>query len=338
MPKLKNVLSGDDQFNFLIALIGLIHREGEIHISAAADRLGLSVEAVRKAMSTLVVAGHRKPSGAEVIPFNFDWELFDDEQILRFSDSDIILDAPRISTRQAAAIAAGLSYLKSLPEFASEADVDSLIDLLASTQPTPSPPTIFFEAGTVGADVGLLRRAILAELQISCNYTNQRGEESIRSLEPFRLDPRGEVWYLKAYCPVSRQIKSFRLDRMRQIVLGEHPWSDTARKAFAEFDQDEDRLYVPGESDTDVIVEVDPEAYELVSEFTTISEPNSSSGGVIRVTIKVGHLPNLGHLIAKYGGAARVISPPIARELVRNYALSALGHKNTNFERIEDED
>jgi len=338
MPKLKNVLSGDDQFNFLIALIGLIHREGEIHITVAAERLGLSVDAVRKAMGTLVVAGHRKPSGAEVIPFNFDWDLFDEEQVLRFSDSDVILDAPRISTRQASAIAAGLSYLKSLPEFASEADVERLIELLASTQPTVSPPTIFFEVGTVGADVGLLRRAILAELQISCQYTNQRGEESVRTLEPFRLDPRGAVWYLKAYCPVSRQVKSFRLDRMRQIALGEHPWSDPARKAFAEFDQEEDRLYIPGESDTDVIVEVDPEAYELVSEFTTISEPNSSSSGVIRVTIKVGHLPNLGHLIAKYGGAARVISPPIAKELVRNYALTALGHKSTNFERIEDED
>jgi proteasome accessory factor C len=125
---------------------------------------------------------------------------------------------------------------------------------------------------------------------------------------------------------------------MRQIVLSEHPWSDTARTAFEAFDQEEDRLYVPGESDTDVIVEVDPEAYELVSEFTTISEPNSSSSGVIRVTIKVGHLPNLGHLIAKYGGAARVIAPPIAKEMVRNYALAALGHKAHDYERIEDED
>lgn len=338
MPKLKNVLSGDDQFNFLIALIGLVNREGEIHIADAADRLGMSVDAIRKAMSTLVVAGHRKASGVEEIPFNFDWELFEEDQILRFSDSDIILDAPRISTRQAAAIAAGLSYLKGLPEFANETDVEKLIDLLASSQPAASPPTIFFEVGTVGADVAILRRAVLSELQISCSYTNQRGEESVRTLEPFRLDPRGAVWYLKAYCPLSHQIKSFRLDRMRQIVLSEHPWSEAARAAFTEFDQDEDRLYVPGEGDTDVVVEVDPEAYELVSEFTTISEPNTSSNGVIIVTIKVGHLPNLGHLIAKYGGAARVVSPPIAREMVRNYALAALGQKNKDFERIEDED
>ncbi len=338
MPKLRNVLSGDDQFNFLIALIGLVNREGAIHIDDAAARLGLSVEAVRKGMATLVVVGHRKPSGSEELPFNFDWELFEETGLIRFSDSDIILDAPRISTRQAAAIAAGLSYLKSLPEFASEEDVERLIAILASTQPAASLPTIAYEFGTVGADVALLRRSILGELQITCTYTNQRGEEAIRSLEPLRLDPRGEIWYLKAYCSTSNQIKSFRLDRMRSINLSQESWSADARAAFAAFDQEEDRVYVPGESDTDVVVEVDPEAYELVSEFTTISEPSSSSSGTIRVTIKVGHLPNLGHLIAKYGGAARVIEPQIARELVRDYALTALGNKPMHVARIEDED
>ncbi|MEY4060422.1 MAG: hypothetical protein RIQ31_84, partial [Actinomycetota bacterium] len=45
----------------------------------------------------------------------------------------------------------------------------------------------------------------------------------------------------------------------------------------------------------------------------------------IRATIKVGHLPNIGRLIAKYGGAARVIAPEEARRLVREYALQALG-------------
>jgi hypothetical protein len=85
-------------------------------------------------------------------------------------------------------------------------------------------------------------------------------------------------------------------------------------------------------------VEVEPEAYELVSEFTTISEPNAQAGGALRVAIKVGHLPNLGHLIAKYGGAARVIAPETARQIVLKYALIALGEKSATPDRIENED
>ncbi|MEY3845988.1 MAG: hypothetical protein RJA66_255, partial [Actinomycetota bacterium] len=55
--------------------------------------------------------------------------------------------------------------------------------------------------------------------------------------------------------------------------------------------------------------------------------------GTIRTQIMVGHLPNLGRLIAKYGGAAKVIAPPEAREIVRNYALSALGAQSPEFDR-----
>ena len=324
MPKLKNVLSGDDQFNFLISLIGLVHREGEIHIQDAAARLGMSLEAVRKAMETLVKSGGVRPDGHELLPFNFDWDLFHDEGILSFLESGIIVDAPKISMRQASAIAAGLSYLRALPEFASETEIDDLIKLLASSQPASTPPTIAYEVGTVGADVATLRKAILAQQQITCNYINQRGEAGDRTLEPLRLDLQNSQWYLRAWCPLTEMVKSFRLDRMRQVsVIGEAR-SAEAIAALAAIDEEEDRLYIPGEQDTDVIVEVDPEAYDLVAEYTQLDSPRGDSTGTIQVTIKVGYLPNLGHLISKYGGAARVISPAQARDIVRNYALESL--------------
>ena len=96
-------------------------------------------------------------------------------------------------------------------------------------------------------------------------------------------------------------------------------------------------MYVPGEHDTDVIVEVDPEAYELVAEYANVESSTSSNRGTIRVTIKIGHLPNLGHLISRYGGAARVIEPKSARDIVRNYALASLG-ENVALEAPKDED
>jgi proteasome accessory factor C len=337
MPKLKNVLSGDDQFNFLISLIGLVQREGEIHIEAAAERLGMSVAAIRKAMETLVKSGGVRADGHELLPFNFDWDLFHDEGVLAFLESGIITDAPRISMRQASAIAAGLSYLRALPEFASESEIEELIALLASSQPASTPPTIAYEVGTVGADVATLRKAILAQQQITCNYINQRGEASDRTLEPLRLDLQNSQWYLRAWCPVSELVKSFRLDRMRQVQISSEARSVAATEALAAIDEEEDRLYIPGEHDTDVVVEVDPEAYDLVAEYTHLDAPRGDSAGTIQVTIKVGYLPNLGHLISKYGGAARVISPAIARDIVRNYALESLG-EFTSEQTPENED
>lgn len=336
MPKLKNILSGDDQFNFLISLIGLIQREQEIHIDDAADRLGLSREAIRKAMSTLVKSGGLREDGHELLPFNFDWDLFEQEGYLKFLESGIIEDAPRISMRQASAIAAGLAYLRALPEFATEHEIDQLIELLASTQPASTPPTIAYEVGTIAADVELLRKAIISKLQIRCTYINQRGVQANRVLEPLRLDLQNSNWYLRAWCAQSEQIKAFRLDRMRAVEVTADGRSTAATEALQALDEEEDRLYIPGEHDTDVVVEVDPEAYELVAEYAALAAPDSESNGTIRVTIKVGYLPNLGHLISRYGGAARVIAPAAARDIVRQYALASLGQSEASAPENED--
>jgi len=327
MPKLKNVLSGDDQFNFLISLIGLVNTAEEIHIDDAAARLGMSREAIRSAMSTIVVAGHYRSDGGEVNPYNFNWGAFEQDDMLCWDNADVFLGAPKISVRQAAAIAAGLSFLRSLPEFANERDVEGLVELLKTAQPNASAPTIKFEVGTVSADIEILRKAILTGRRITCNYTNQRGEKGDRELDPIRLDPHGAVWYLRAWCPKSQELRAFRLDRMRSVAITEENRSLQAESEASRVDDLDDRVYIPAEHDTEVLIEVDPEAYELAAEFANSTSAKISSDATMRVTIKVGYLPNLGHLIAKYGGAARVIAPPEARQVVKDYCLRSLGEE-----------
>jgi predicted DNA-binding transcriptional regulator YafY len=83
---------------------------------------------------------------------------------------------------------------------------------------------------------------------------------------------------------------------------------------------------VAKETDTEVVVEVDPEAYRLIGESANFEAmiADGNNPGTVRATIRVGYLPNIGHLIARYGGAARVISPEEAKQYVRDYALAAL--------------
>ena len=150
---------------------------------------------------------------------------------------------------------------------------------------------------------------------------NQKGERTSRKLEPLRLDPRSDGWYLRAYCPIHKQLRNFKLDRMRAIVKSDEPLS----KAALAIPQIKEGLYVAEAKDTTVTVEVSPEAYRLISEFKNVSEPTTVESGLIRADIKVGHLPNIGRLVARYGGAARVIAPEAAKKYVRDYALKALG-------------
>ena len=147
--------------------------------------------------------------------------------------------------------------------------------------------------------------------------------------QPLRIDLTGGVWYLRGYCPINKAVRNFLIEHMRSIQILEREISDVATKVG----EIEDATYVAEATDTEVTVEVTPEAYRLISEFQTLTEPKDVGSGTIRTQIKVGHLPNLGRLIAKYGGAARVIAPEEAREIVRNYALSALGAQGREIDR-----
>lgn len=226
-------------------------------------------------------------------------------------------------------MAAGLSYLASIPEFAANADIKSLMQKVSSGSGLGRSELISIAPGSVEAGAETLRDAILSNRTISCEYINRKQEKSIREIEPLRLDLTGGVWYLRGYCPINKAVRNFLIEHMRSIQIIDREISDVATKVG----EIEDATYVAEATDTEVTVEVTPEAYRLISEFQTLTEPKDIGSGTVRTQIKVGHLPNLGRLIAKYGGAARVIAPEEAREIVRNYALSALGAQGREIDR-----
>jgi predicted DNA-binding transcriptional regulator YafY len=119
---------------------------------------------------------------------------------------------------------------------------------------------------------------------------------------------------------------------MRSIEVLESELSPAAKK----IEISDDALYVAEASDTSVTLEVEPEGYRLISEFKSISEPTTVAAGKIRAEIKVGHLPNIGRLVAKYGGAVKVLEPELARKYVKEYALAALGEATVSEVRDEE--
>ncbi|NBR23916.1 MAG: hypothetical protein EBU08_09145 [Micrococcales bacterium] len=74
-----------------------------------------------------------------------------------------------------------------------------------------------------------------------------------------------------------------------------------------------------------VTIEVEPEAFSLMVDFRPVEEPVSVSEYVKSFKILVGDVRNLGRIISRFGGAARVVAPEEARSAVREFALKALG-------------
>lgn len=319
MPKLNN-LNSEDRYNFMLALVGFLQNRGPVPLAEAAKHFGIEPKYLRKVVVSINEA-RAEVSGFEQWFFLIDIEELEQNQILSLVENLVVEDVPKLSIRQASAIAAGLNYLATIPAFKDDPDILLLQEAFAAGTARGINPMVELRPGSAEAGAESIRKAILQGIQISCEYINQKGERAIRNIEPLRLDPRVDGWYLRGFCPLHQEVRNFKLNRMRAIEILDEPISVKAKSIR----QIEDAVYIAGAKDTKVLVEVEPEAYRLISEFKAINEPTSADDGKIRAEIKVGHLPNVGRLVARFGGTARVISPPEAKRIVKNYALAALG-------------
>jgi proteasome accessory factor C len=330
MPKLKYSLPGDDRYNTLMSIVALLQREGEMHIDELARHFDLPVKTLRSMLSTLNTTSYMPRNSEEQLPFFIDVERIDEEDgvvSLQFDSGPV--GVPKITTAQAVSLLTGLNFLKNLPDFEDDENLDELIHLLSFNQ--EETPDISIEKHEFDSDLAVIKQAILEDWRIECRYVNSRGEESQREIDPLLLVADEGHWYLRGYCLKNLEIRTFRLDHMVDAKLLTNTRSAEAIEAAKSIDE-LSPIYNPKENDLEIELELAPEAYTLAGMFRQLKEPEEVGDENIRVTIQMSYLPDLGPLICKFAGNARVISPPSAREVVANYASKILSGSDINRE------
>jgi proteasome accessory factor C len=255
-------------------------------------------------------------TGAKVY---FDIDELEQDGMVVLNDYSNELTVPRLTTQQTAAISAGLQMLKQLSGFEHNDDIDGLLNALHSGSGGMSPDTIAIEPTKADSDLETLREAILDGVAITCDYINGKGERSTgRVIEPLRLESRDNFWYLKGFCHSHNEVRNFRLDAMDKVFVT----AQTIPEDHKSLPLD-GPIYQPGANAIDVIIDVEPEGYQVLSDYA--ASYSAKTTGTIRASIKVTSLLTIPPMVASYGGAVRVIEPAEARVLVRDYALKALG-------------
>lgn len=322
MPKLKFSLPGDERYNTLMSIVALLQREEEMHIDELAAHFEVSKETMRGMLGTLNTTSFMPRNSEEQLPFFIDLERVDDEDgIVCLELDNGPQGVPNITSSQSVALLSGLRFLKSVPDFEDSEDVDYLIGLLSNEQDSVS--DIEIEPTKFDSDLKVLKKAIVTDRRIQCLYVNSKGEQSTRTIDPLLIVNQDEHWYLRGYCLKHEEIRTFRLDHMVDAELLEVSRSEEALAAAKSLDETAP-IYNSSPSDTEVELELAPEAYQLASLAGNVREPVKIGEENIRVTIKFGYLPDLGPLICRFGTHAKVIGPKEAREVVRKFASQAL--------------
>ena len=313
MPR-SSSLSGTDRYNFMLALTGYLISNRQQKISDVASHFQVTEKEISSAVVTISLSGVGLYRPDEL--FFLDYDLLE-EGIIDLSFAPTLEAVPRLSTRQAAAIASGLAYLIDLVDPADQGEISELLAILGKGALGQKDLPFMVQPVRGDADLAKARQAVAERRAIKCSYRNSNGDVAEREIEPLRLESREANWYLRGFCRANNEDRIFRLDRMRDIVVLD-AFEDRVINSEESLE-----IYSVSDSDTEVLFEVDPGAFSLIADYKPDFEIRGNKS--VQVRILIGQMDNLGRIVSRYSGKVRVLGPEPARRAVREFAAAALG-------------
>lgn len=76
-------------------------------------------------------------------------------------------------------------------------------------------------AEPVSVDLAALRRAVRERLKLAFAYRDRNGGETHRTVRPLLISFFGPVWTLTGWCELRNDFRSFRLDRVSDLEVGD---------------------------------------------------------------------------------------------------------------------
>lgn len=320
MPKTSS-LSGTDRYNFMLALTGYLISNRQKSIADVSKHFQVSEKEIRSAVVTISLSGVGLYRPDEL--FFLDYDLLEDD-IVDLSFAPTLESVPRLSTRQAAAISSGLSYLVQLLDPSDQKQISELLSIFGKGALGQQQLPFMVQPLGQDRDLEIARQAVAESRAMRCSYRNSNGEVAIREIEPIKLESREDSWFLRGFCRTNKEERIFRLDRMREISLLDVMIRPPTTQSSSE------EIYEVRASDTEVLFEVDPAAFSLIADYKPEFEIRGNKS--IQVKISIGQIENLGRIVARYSGKVRVLAPEVARRAVAEFAAKALGELPTSQE------
>ena len=156
-------------------------------------------------------------------------------------------------------------------------------------------------------------------------YSDGREELTRRRIDPYRLVSLTRGRYVIAWCHLRKAILTFRLDRFVRAKGTTHRFEPPADLKVADYVGDTPR---DAGNMVAVTVRFSPRAAHLARETWPAAKATADGGAVLKVKVWA----NLAFCreIARWGGAAEVLSPDSVRAQVRDYAKARLRRYGTS--------
>lgn len=306
-------VSALDRVGIVMALVPYVQEHGPTSIEAAARMFDVTPAVMRELVENLNVIG--LPGGMDHELFGIDWDAFDERDEIDLVNVVAFERAPRLTAREAAALLAGLHYLETSLPSASRTDVIGGLIAKLARGAADAPGQLALAADPVDEVRATVADALDRGLAVAFTYRSIDGEVTTRTVDPIRLLVSESQWYLRAWCHLRRDIRTFHLERVNDLVVTDTPAGEH---------EDHETTLLPGRGgDVGVRIAFPTSMAPLLGHYLENADV-SAAGDSSTAVVYVADPRALTRLAARRGGEVELVDPPIAREAVSEWVQSAL--------------
>jgi len=314
--------SARDRLNLFLAIVPFVLLRGSVTVAEVAKQFGTSTAKVIDAVETIACDGGANEAryNFNTELFNIDWEAFEEDEVITLTVAEVMHVPAPFSAKQRAVFLAGLELLKAHPYYRRIPEFDGLVAKLRGPESNQITDAFAVEIDANSPHANRIQDAIEKGVRIRFTYTSNRGEREVREVDPYRQDLDGGQRYLKGYCLLRDDIRTFNLDSMEDLELLATPIEprsiDALTLTSALFSESDDDLLV------DIVI--DPESLPLIASYLRPGVKPIETGGRKRLTLPFSHEGTAIRMISVLSGIAVVEGPKDLRAAVADFAQKAL--------------
>lgn len=305
-----------DQTRRMLSLVTYLRERPGAHVQDVARAFGITEDELISDLDVLPMCG-TSFRGGDLLDIDTDGDR------IWWHNPDDVAEPLRLAADEATALLVAARAVATLPGLR-ESDRLALVRATAKletaageTGAASSRLSVTFESeGGVFAEVD---RAISERRRLWLRYYSPaRDQLTEREVDPIRLFAVGHT-YLEAWCRLSEDRRTFRLDRVAEIKLLDAP----AAPPELELRDLSEGLVQPAAEDPEVVIEVGAGG-RWVAEYYPHDRAEERPDGGLRITLRTPDPASLRRLALRLGGEGRIVSPPELADSARRAAAEAL--------------
>lgn len=202
----------------LLSLVSWIGEHPGVTVEDAAAHFGRTPHQLRRDVETLGDVGDSLPGSS----FEVDWDLLEREGRLRVHTTMGLDLPPRLTRAEVTAVLVGLRAIAPVLD----EDLRARLPRTAMSVAALATDTGDFSGGLAVSSAGdpdarlvRLRRALGGGLAVTFSYISPDGHVTERDVDPWELRRTGAGWVLRGWCHTAGGRRTFRVERMDDLLV-----------------------------------------------------------------------------------------------------------------------